>query len=116
MSQLALNYRESPLSVPDGNSGELRAGDRLPDLPVTLLHSEGSSETQPRPATIFSLLNPSFFTLLYCDIPDPAKTHLEVQSAIRPWHHMMRGHLIAANHSHDRFRKYFGSSPLIILV
>jgi 2-polyprenyl-6-methoxyphenol hydroxylase-like FAD-dependent oxidoreductase len=45
MSQLALNYRESPLSVPGGNSGELRAGDRLPDFTVTLLHSEGSSET-----------------------------------------------------------------------
>jgi hypothetical protein len=74
MSQLALNYRESALSVSVGHSGELRAGDRLPDLPITLLHSEGSSDTQARPATIFSLLNPSFFTLLYCNIPDPAKT------------------------------------------
>jgi hypothetical protein len=116
MSQLALNYRESPLSVPDGNSGELRAGDRLPDLPVTLLHSEGSTDTRPRPATTFSLLNPSFFTLLYCNIPDPAKTHSEIQSAIGPWHHMMRAHLITANGGHDKSRKYFGSSSLIILV
>jgi 2-polyprenyl-6-methoxyphenol hydroxylase-like FAD-dependent oxidoreductase len=116
MSQLALNYRESPLSLPGGNSGELRAGDRLPDLPVTLLHSEGSSETQPRPATIFSLLSPSLFTLLYCNIPDPAKTHSEIQSAIGPWHHLMRAQLIAANHSHNRAEKYFGASPLIILV
>jgi 2-polyprenyl-6-methoxyphenol hydroxylase-like FAD-dependent oxidoreductase len=116
MSQLALNYRESPLAVPGGHSGELRAGDRLPDLPVILLHSEGSSETQPRPATIFSLLSPSFFTLLYCNIPDPAKTHSEVQSAIGPWHHMTRGHLIAASASHDGFEKYFGASPSIVLV
>ena len=87
-----------------------------PTLPITLLHSEGSSEQQPRPATIFSLLSPSFFTLLYCNIPDPAKTHSEVQSAIGPWHHLMRGHLIAANPGHDRFEKYFGASPLIILV
>jgi 2-polyprenyl-6-methoxyphenol hydroxylase-like FAD-dependent oxidoreductase len=116
MSQLALNYRESPLSVSGGNSGELRAGDRLPDLPVTLLHSEGSSETQPRPATIFNLLGPSFFTLLYCNVSDPAKTHSEVQSAIGPWHHMMRGQLIAAIPGDDRFKKYLGSSPLIILV
>src|SRR5262249_8751900 len=85
MSQLALNYRESPLSVPGGHSGALRAGDRLPDVPVPLLHREGSAEQQPRPATIFSLLNPSFFTLLYCNIPDPAKTHSEIQSAIWPW-------------------------------
>jgi hypothetical protein len=42
MSQLVLSYRESLLSVRGGNSGELRAGDRVPDLPVTLLHSEGS--------------------------------------------------------------------------
>jgi 2-polyprenyl-6-methoxyphenol hydroxylase-like FAD-dependent oxidoreductase len=116
MSQLALNYRESPLAGSSRHSGGLRAGDRLPDLPVTLLHSEGSSEQQPRPATIFSLLSPSCFTLLYCNIPDPAKTHSEVQSAIGPWHHMMRGHLIAANPDHDRFKKHFGASPLIILV
>ncbi len=116
MSQLALNYRESPLSVSGGNSGELRAGDRLPDLPVTLLHSEGSSETQPRPATIFNLLSPSFFTLLYCNVSDPAKTHSEIQSAIGPWHHMMRGQLIAAIPGHDRFEKYFGASPSIVLV
>jgi hypothetical protein len=116
MSQLALNYRESALSVPGGNSGELRAGDRLPDLPVTLLHSEGSSDTQPRPATIFSLLNPSFFTLLYCNVSDPAKTHSEVQSAIGPWQHMMRGQLIAAIAGDDRFKKYLGSSPSMILV
>jgi hypothetical protein len=116
MSQLALNYRESPLSGSSRHSGGLRAGDRLPDLPVTLLHSEGSSEQQPRPATIFSLLSPSCFTLLYCNIPDPAKTHSEVQGAIGPWHHMMRGHLIAANPGHDRFNKHFGASPLIILV
>jgi 2-polyprenyl-6-methoxyphenol hydroxylase-like FAD-dependent oxidoreductase len=116
LSQLALNYRESPLSVSGGHSGELRAGDRLPDFPVTLLHSEGSSETQPRPATIFSLLDPSFFTLLYCNIPDPAKTHSEIQRAIGPWHPMMRGQLIAAIPGDDRFKKCFGSSPLIILV
>ena len=116
MGQLALNYREGPLSVPGGDSGELRAGDRLPDLPVTLLHSEGSSDTQPRPATTFSLLNPSFFTLLYCNVPDPAKTHSEVQSAIGPWQHLMRGQLIVSNPGHDRSTKYFGSSPSIVLV
>jgi 2-polyprenyl-6-methoxyphenol hydroxylase-like FAD-dependent oxidoreductase len=116
MSQLALNYRESPLSVPGANSGQLRAGDRIRDLPVTLLHSEGSSETQPRPATIFSLLSPSFFTLLYCNVPDPAKTHSDVQSVIGPWHHLMRGHLIAAIPSDDRFENYFGASPSIIVV
>jgi 2-polyprenyl-6-methoxyphenol hydroxylase-like FAD-dependent oxidoreductase len=116
LSQLALNYRESPLSVSSGHSGELRAGDRLPDFPVTLLHREGSSEQQPRPATVFSLLSPSFFTLLYCNLPDPAKTHSEIQSAIGPWHHMTRGQLIAGTPGDDRFEKYFGASPSIVFV
>jgi 2-polyprenyl-6-methoxyphenol hydroxylase-like FAD-dependent oxidoreductase len=116
MSQLALNYRESPLSAQGGNSGELRAGDRLPDLPVTLLHSESSSETQPQPVTIFRLLSPAFFTLLFCNIPDPARTHSEIQTALRPWLHLMRAHLIADNRDHERSTKSFGSSPSIILV
>ena len=116
LSELALNYRESPLSVSGGHPGELRAGDRVPDVPVTLLHSEGSSETQPRPATTFSLLNPTFFTLLYCNIRDPAKTHPEVESVIEPWHPMMRGQLIAAIPSQDKFQKYFGAAPSIVLV
>ena len=32
MSQLSLNYRESPLSVADSKLGEIHAGDRIPDL------------------------------------------------------------------------------------
>jgi hypothetical protein len=116
LSQLALNYRESPLSASSGHSGELRAGDRLPDLPVTLLHREGSSEQQPRPATIFSLLDPSFFTLLYCNLPDPAKTHSGVQSSMGPWQYLMRRQLIAAIPGDGRFEKYFGASPSIVLV
>jgi hypothetical protein len=116
MSQLALNYRESPLSGSSRHSGGLRAGDRLPDLPIILLHSEGSSEQQPRPATIFGLLSPSCFTLLYCNIPDPAKTHSEVQNAMGPWRHLMRAHLIAAKPGHDGFKKHVGASPSIILV
>jgi 2-polyprenyl-6-methoxyphenol hydroxylase-like FAD-dependent oxidoreductase len=116
MSQLALNYRESPLSVSGGHSGELRAGDRLPDFPVTVLNREGSAEKQPRPATIFSLLNPSCFTLLYSNIPDPAKTHSEIQTAVGPWHYLMRGHQIAAIPGQHGFEKYFGASPSIVLV
>jgi 2-polyprenyl-6-methoxyphenol hydroxylase-like FAD-dependent oxidoreductase len=116
MSQLALNYRESPLSVSGGHSGELRAGDRLPDFPVTVLNREGSAEKQLRPATIFSLLNPSCFTLLYSNIPDPAKTDSEIQTAVGPWHYLMRRHQIAAIPGQHGFEKYFGASPSIVLV
>jgi 2-polyprenyl-6-methoxyphenol hydroxylase-like FAD-dependent oxidoreductase len=116
MSQLAVNYRESPLSVSSGHSGELRAGDRLPDFPVTVLNREGSAEQQPRTATIFSLLSPSYFTLLYSNIPDPAKTHSEIESAIGPWHNLMRACQIAATPGQHGFEKYFGASPSIVLV
>lgn len=116
MSQLALNYRESPLSVSSGHSGELRAGDRLPDFPVAVLNREGPTEQQPREATIFSLLNPSRFTLLYSNIPDPVKTHSEIQSAIGSWHDLMHGRQIAAAPGQDGFEKYFGASPSIVLV
>lgn len=116
MSQLAANYRESPLSVSSGHSGELQAGDRLPDFPVTVLNREGSAEQQPRSATIFSLLNPSCFTLLYCNIPDPAKTHAEIQRAIGPWRDLMCAHQIAAIPGQHGFEKYFGASPYLVLV
>ena len=116
MSQLAVNYRESPLSSSSGHSGELRAGDRLPDFPVTVLNRAGSTEQQPRPATIFSLLNPSCFTLLYSSVPDPAKTHSEIQSAIGPWHALVRGQQIAVAPGQHGFEKYFGASPSIVLV
>src|SRR5258708_29584494 len=59
MSQLALNYRESPLSVSGGHSGELRAGDRLPNFPVTLLNPERSAQNHPRPPTYFTPFTPS---------------------------------------------------------
>jgi 2-polyprenyl-6-methoxyphenol hydroxylase-like FAD-dependent oxidoreductase len=116
MSQLALDYRESPLSGSSGHSGELRAGDRLPDFPVTGLNREGSVEQQPWPATIFSLLNPSCFTLLYSNIPDPAKTDSEIQTAVGPWHYLMGRHQIAAIPGQHGFEKYFGASPSIVLV
>ncbi|MCJ2135586.1 FAD-dependent oxidoreductase [Methylobacterium sp. J-026] len=34
MAQLTVGYRDSPLSENDGHPGALRAGDRMPDLPV----------------------------------------------------------------------------------
>ncbi len=117
MSQLALNYRGSPLSVYDGHGGNLRAGDRIPDLPVTVVNREGSAEQQPQQTTIFGLLNPATFTLLYSNIADPAKTHSEIDGAIGSWHYLMRGRQIAALETGDgRFKKLFGSSPSILMV
>ena len=117
MSQLANNYRDSPLSVSDGRAGSLHAGDRMPDLPVTLLNREGSTDRQPKPATVFELMDPSTFTLFYSHIEDPAKTHSEIQISIGEWHYLIRGHHIAPPETGvDTFKKLFGNSPSIILV
>jgi len=56
MSQLAIGYRDSPLSATYSHEG-LHAGDRVPDMPVRY-HSEGGAGWQER--TLFSLLK--FFT------------------------------------------------------
>ena len=116
MSQLAFNYRESPLSGSSGHSGELRAGDRLPDFPVSVLDREGSAEREPRPATIFSLLNPSRFTLLSSNVPDATKTHSEIQRTIRPWRDLICEYQIAAVPGQHLFEKYFGAGPSTVLV
>src|SRR6202047_1658876 len=60
MGQLAIGYRNSPLSATYLHEG-LHAGDRVPDLPVRY-RSEGGTGWQER--TLFSLLDPSRFTLL----------------------------------------------------
>ena len=117
MSQLALNYRDSPLSVSHGHAGNLRAGDRVPDLPVALLNREGSADQQPEAATIFGLMDPSTFTLFYSNITEPAKTHSEIVGAVGSWHYLMRGHQIAAVKNNDEeFQRLFGASSSILLV
>jgi hypothetical protein len=116
MSQLAVNYRESPLSVSGGHSSQLRAGDRLPDFPITVLNPEGSGEQQSQRATTFGLLDPSSFTLLCSNIPDAGKTRSEIQSSMERWRYLMRGHRIAAVSGQNGFEKYFGGSPSIVLV
>ena len=64
MSQVALDYRESPLSEDHGHGGSLKAGDRVPDMPV--LHR---TETGWKTARLFALLNPSHYTLLVAGPP-----------------------------------------------
>ena len=116
LSQLALNYRDSPLSEQDGTVGALRAGDRMPDLPVKVLSNEDSTSNQPESTTTFQLLNPSMFTLVFCNTPDPAATHSDLQRKLGPLRHLINTHHVGAAPGDDRFKKYFGDAPAIILV
>jgi 2-polyprenyl-6-methoxyphenol hydroxylase-like FAD-dependent oxidoreductase len=61
ISQIALNYRNSPISDDHFAEGSLIAGDRVPDLEVLVSkHASLASELRP----LHTLLNPSRFTLL----------------------------------------------------
>ena len=59
MSQVALGYRDSPLSESHHTGGSLRSGDRVPDVPVRLRQGDGWRET-----TLHDTLDPSRLTLL----------------------------------------------------
>ena len=64
MSQVALNYRNSSLSENHSHGGALRAGDRVPDMPVRL-RSDGDWEE----TTLLSTLDASHLTLVAA-VPD----------------------------------------------
>ena len=81
MCQLAIGYRDSPLSATYLQEG-LHAGDRVPDLPVRY-HSEGGAGWQER--TLFSLLDPSRFTLLAVRSAESAAAPADLYDAVQPW-------------------------------
>ena len=59
MSQVALGYRDSPLSSNHAHGGALHAGDRVPDIRIRHRTAEGWAE-----AGLLELLDPSRFVLL----------------------------------------------------
>jgi 2-polyprenyl-6-methoxyphenol hydroxylase-like FAD-dependent oxidoreductase len=78
MSQIALNYRDSPLSENHSHSGELRAGDRIPELSVQVF--EGNTWRTTR---LVSLLDPSKFTLLVATQRTEARADLPADEWVR---------------------------------
>jgi hypothetical protein len=110
MSQLAIGYRESPLSATYLQVG-LHAGDRVPDLPVR--YREGGAGWQKR--TLFSLLDPSRFTLLAVRSAESAPADL--YAAVQPWRHLIGVvDLAPAEAARERFRGVFGRSDGVFLV
>jgi 2-polyprenyl-6-methoxyphenol hydroxylase-like FAD-dependent oxidoreductase len=117
MSQIGLGYRDSPLSVSDGHRGSILAGDRVPDMPVMVLPREDSSEPS-HTARLFELMDPSYLTLFFSNLNDPAKTHSEFQKLIGQWHYLMQVYRIATadGDAGKRFEEAFGTSSSILLV
>src|SRR5260370_1031478 len=80
MAQLAIGYRDSPLSANYVDEG-LHAGDRVPDLPVRC-RSEGVTGWQEK--RLFSLLDPSRFTLLAVRSAEAPAAPPDLLVALRP--------------------------------
>ncbi len=115
LSQLALGYRESPLSVHHGHAGSLRAGDHVPDFPLQVVRASDAKENQ----TLFKLLNPSRFTLLFVGISDAPTLHVQISQKLALWHELIEGIQIEppnGEEEHKRFQDYLGSSPAMLLI
>jgi hypothetical protein len=114
MGQLAIGYRGSPLSATYLQEG-LHAGDRLPDLPVRY-RSEGGAGWQER--TLFSLLDPSRFSLLAVHFAKSAAAPADLYDAVQPWRHLIGVVELAPPQetARERFQAIFGRSNGVFLV
>jgi 2-polyprenyl-6-methoxyphenol hydroxylase-like FAD-dependent oxidoreductase len=117
MSQLSLNYRDSPLSVSHHSLGSLRAGDRVPNLDVQVVGGRGEAIREPTAARLFQLLNTDRFTLLFANLNDAETTHHSVQSSLSPWKGLLEIYSIAPSANAEQpFTSIFGPKPALILV
>ena len=95
ISQVSINYRNSPLSDDNFGDGNLVAGDRVPDLeirvtsaraPVDLSGAQESvSSAQVASQRLFSLLNPSRFTLLLANFVDSTEIRAKLNQSTSPY-------------------------------
>lgn len=105
VSEVAANYRKSPLASTVHASGTLRAGDRLPDLDV----ATASAALVP----LYSLLNPSCFTLLVVS-GDQAVLPTDWQQQLHPWQELLAVHQVAP--ATELAGKAVGHTPALLLV
>ena len=114
IAQLAISYRDSPLSASYLQEG-LHGGDRVPDLPVRY-HSKGGAGWQE--GTLFSLLDPSRFSLLVVRCAEPAAAPADLYDAVQPWRDLIDIVDVAPapDAARERFQTVFGRSDGIFLV
>ena len=107
LSQVAADYRASDLSQTHHAGGQLRGGDRLPDLNVQ--PADGSGRVP-----LYSLLDPSRLTLL-CVGPEPLPAGWRAQ--LHPWQPVLGVQAVAAAAgAAGPFTDAFGSGPALVLV
>jgi 2-polyprenyl-6-methoxyphenol hydroxylase-like FAD-dependent oxidoreductase len=114
ISQISLNYRNSPISDEHFAEGSLLAGDRVPDSSLRQANGKGEGET----IRLFSLLNPSRFTLLVANFADAASALEKISQSISSWQDMIDVVLIQSPQDEmaKQFQDVFGSKASITLV
>jgi hypothetical protein len=120
MSQIAIGYRDSPLSTNHAHGSGLHAGDRVPDLPARSRGADGNG-WQWQDSTLFSLLDPSRFTLLIAHSVEgeSATAPTDRNDALNPWRDLIgEVELMPApdDASRARFVSLFGRSGSVFLV
>ncbi|RXH57247.1 hypothetical protein GRAN_0557 [Granulicella sibirica] len=120
MSQLSLNYRDSPLSASSFAPGGLHAGDRVPDILVQRIGGEGSTSTEQAAQSLFQLLSPDRFTLLFTRRTNPTNAeaaHEDAQATLAPWKNLLQASsIMPMEGSQAVFDKVFGADPSLTLV
>lgn len=120
MSQIHLNYRDSPLSETHGHQGCLCAGDRLPDLTLRAINMQEGGHQGEKSARLFSLLDPSKLTLLHVNTDGPVWLDAEAQSKLAMWEGLINNWRIERLKSdpgeRGRFIENFGPDPALVLV
>ena len=114
MSQIAIGYRDSPLSATTCRRA-LHAGDRVPDLPVRYRSDRGDGWQE---RTLFSLLDPSRFTLLAVRLAESAAAPADLYDAVQPWRPLIGVVELAPapEAARERFQAVFGRSDGVFLV
>jgi 2-polyprenyl-6-methoxyphenol hydroxylase-like FAD-dependent oxidoreductase len=114
VSQLAVGYRQSPLSVHHGRAGRLHAGDRVPDLPVRIRTAHGEA-WQDR--SLFSALDSLRFTLLVVHPEAEDARGVDWCGTVQQWPVIrVVGIAPAVGGARARFHAAFGRSTGVFLV
>jgi 2-polyprenyl-6-methoxyphenol hydroxylase-like FAD-dependent oxidoreductase len=85
MSQLAIGYRESPLSVNHVHAGDLRAGERFPDL-----HARHRVGNAWEPVQLLSVLDPLRFVLLVAHEDETSPMNPELLELAGRWGDLLK--------------------------
>jgi 2-polyprenyl-6-methoxyphenol hydroxylase-like FAD-dependent oxidoreductase len=114
ISQISLNYRNSPISEDRFADGSLVAGDRVPDISLRQANATGDGEMPG----LSSLLNPSRFTLLLANFADAASAQQKISESISPWQDLIDVVAIESpqGEASKLYQDYFGSKASITLV